>query len=104
MTGAREASVPRHAVTRVSASIALLAYKFVVLSMRADPEPMHAALDSSAQCAMVKANTNAVKATACYRLKVKRRMRGIGLEQLEVLACERLNFRRQGVKALPKPR
>ena len=82
----------------------MLAHKFVVLSMRTNPEPVHAASHGSAQRAMVKANTGAEIAPARYRFEVKRRVCGIRLEQFKVLARKRLNFFGQGVKALPEPR
>ena len=79
-----------------------LADEFVVLAMRANPEPMDTVWHREPECPVVEANSDAVILAVSNCLEVQRWVRRIGLELSVVPACEGLNVRGQGVETLPK--
>ena len=81
----------------------LLADELVIFAMRADPKPMYAAWHGDAKCAVVEADSDAMKSTICNRLEMQRWMTWIALELREISVRYGLNFSGQSVKALPKP-
>lgn len=81
----------------------VLANELVILTMRADPKPMHPAGHRQAKCAVVETNSNAVKSTISHSFEMQRRMTWISLELREIPVGYGLNLQRQSVKALPKP-
>ena len=81
----------------------LLADELVIFAMRADPKPMYATWHGEAKCAVVEADSDAMKSTICNSLEMQRWMTWIGLELREISVRYGLNFRGQSVKALPKP-
>ena len=68
-----------------------LADEFVVLAMCADPEPMDAARDGQAECAVVETDSDAVEAAVAYGLEVQRWVRGISFELSIAAVSEGLN-------------
>ena len=48
--------------------------------MRADPEPMDAALNRQTECAVVETDSHTMEAAVAYGLEMQRRMRRIGFE------------------------
>lgn len=69
-----------------------LADEFVVLAMRADPEPMDAARYRQSEHPVIQANSGAVIPAASYRLEMQRRMRRVSFELSVVPTREGLDF------------
>jgi hypothetical protein len=74
-----------------------LADELVVVSMRANPDPVNPMLDVQAQGSIILANPNGPQFT--NSLEVKRGMTGISLQQGEILVCQLANLLWQTVKA-----
>ena len=70
-----------------------LADEFVVLAMRANPEPMDAVWYREPECPVVEANSDAVILAVSNRLEVQRWVRRIGLDLSVVPVREGLNVR-----------
>ena len=87
----------------MSETIKLLADELVIFAMRADPKPMYAACYGETKCAVVEADSDAMKSTICNSLEMQRWMIGVGFELREISVRYGLNFRGQSVKAPPKP-
>jgi hypothetical protein len=49
----------------------LLADELVIFAMRADPKPMYAAWHGEAKCAVVEADSDAMKSTICNSLEMQ---------------------------------
>ena len=73
------------------ANMVKLADEFVVLAMRADPEPVDAALNGQTERAVVETDSGTVEAAVAYGLEMQRWVRGIGLELSIALVGESLN-------------
>ena len=86
----------------VSVTSDLLADELVILAMCPDPKPMHAAWHGEAKCAVVEADSDAMKSTTCNGLEMQRWMTWIDLEHCEISVRYGLSFIGQNVKALPK--
>ena len=71
--------------------------------MRADPKPMYPVWHGEAECAVVKADADAMKSTISNSLEMQRWMIWIGLELRKIPVRYRLNFSGQIVKGVPKP-
>lgn len=80
-----------------------LADEFVVLGMRADPEPVHSSLHGNAESTVVESHTDAMELSAANGLELQRRMRRVGSQQSVVSTREKLDLSWQCFKALPKP-
>lgn len=78
-----------------------LADELVVLTVRANPEPMDAALHGQAESAVVKADADADELTD--RLEMERRMGWLGAQQGVIPPRERLYIRGQRLVALLEP-
>jgi len=87
----------------VSATSNQLADELVIFAVRADPEPMYAALHGETKRTVIEADSDAVKSTICNSLELQRWMGRIvfDLRKISVRYC--LNFDGQCVEALPKP-
>ncbi|MBK6296018.1 MAG: hypothetical protein IPF55_18560 [Rhodoferax sp.] len=73
-------------------------------SKTSDPKPMYAAWHGEAKCAVVEADSDAMKSTICNSLEMQRRMTWIGLDLREISVRYGLNFGgAMHVEALPKP-
>ena len=68
-----------------------LADEFVVLAMRADPEPMNATRYRQPECPEIKANSDAVILAVSDCLEMQQRMRRVGIEVNVVLTRESLD-------------
>ena len=55
----------------VSVTSNQLADELVVLAMRPDPKPMYAAWHGEAKCAVVEADSDAMKSTICNSLEMQ---------------------------------
>ena len=55
----------------LSATSNFLADELVIFAMRTDPEPMYAAWYGEANCAIVKAHSDAMKSTICNCLEMQ---------------------------------
>ena len=55
----------------VSATSNLLADELVIFAMRSDPKPMCAACHGEAKCAIVEADSDAMKSTICNSLEMQ---------------------------------
>ena len=80
-----------------------LANDLVVLTMRADPEPMDSARNGQPDRSVVEANSNAVETPATYSLEVQGPMRWVGLQQRKAPMREGLDFCGKRFKTLPEP-
>jgi hypothetical protein len=87
----------------VSQTSNLSADELVIFAVRADPKPMYAACYRETKCAVVEADSDAMKSTICNSLEMQRWMIWIGLKLREISVRYGLNFKGQGVEALPKP-
>ena len=54
-----------------SATSNQLADKLVIFAMRADPKPMYAAWHGEAKCAVIEADSDAMKSTICNSLEMQ---------------------------------
>jgi hypothetical protein len=79
-----------------------LADEVVVVSMRANPDPVNPLRDVQAQGSIILANSNGPQFT--NSLKVKGGMTGISLQQGEVLVCQLANLYRQSAVKPPEAR
>jgi len=70
-----------------------LADEFVVLAMRADPEPMDASRNRQTECPVVETDSDTVEAAVAYGLEMQRWVRWISLELSIALVGEGLNAR-----------
>jgi hypothetical protein len=68
-----------------------LADEFVVLAMRADPEPMNATRYRQPESPEIKANSDAVILAVSDSLEMQRRMRRVGFELSVVSTRETLD-------------
>jgi hypothetical protein len=71
--------------------------------MRADPKPMYPTWHGETKCTVVEADSGAMKSSISNSLEMQRWMTWISLELRKISVRYGLNFRRQSVKALPKP-
>jgi hypothetical protein len=76
--------------------------KFVVLLVRADPEPVVVAVSFACDRTIASANLNCVN--AAFLLKAERRMPRVRLEQSEILLRESLHVLRQLIITSPERR
>ncbi len=75
----------------------------VVVSVGADPEPMHAIGGWQTKCAVLQPDSGAIDPLARQQLEMERRVLGVRLEQPEVLVGKIANLSRQGPVAAPEP-
>ena len=59
--------------------------------MTTNPEPMNAGIGRQAQSSVVETNPHAVESATGQKLELQRRMRGIDLQQGEILISESLD-------------
>ena len=84
-------------------SVGSTADQAVVVSVGADPEPMHAIGGWQTKCAVLQPDSGAVDPLARQQLEMKRGVLGVRFEQPEVLVGKIATIGRQGPEAAPEP-